>query len=292
MRGFGAGAVGVAAVRRRPDHAAEQVTQVLLGEPFVVLGAGRGGEWLRVRLEADGYVGWLRTWHAVLFDRSGAAAWRRRATLRVRRLAVAVRAAPRAGAEALAVAPWSARLQPRRRQGGWWLVALPDGRRGFVRAGEVVRATPPGGIPSPARLERTARSLLGVPYEWGGRSSWGMDCSGYVQAVFAWHGVRLPRDAWQQARALRLGVGREPAPDLARTRPASLLFFGSPGKRISHVGLLGRGGVLLHALGRVRADALRGSRERQVKQIFRGFRGARAGIAPRARGSRLGGVSA
>lgn len=267
MSRYGVGAVGVAALRRRPSHAAEQVTQVLYGETYRVFGTAGGGEWLRVRLDADGHEGWVRAWHGVPLSAARARAWRRRATLRTKALAATVRSGATSQAPALAVLPWASRLAPSSRKGTWWKVGLPDGSVGFVRAGEVVLRDPAGGPATPAALERTARALLGVPYEWGGRSSWGMDCSGFVQAVFAWHGVRLPRDAWQQAECLgvrRDGLGRS----LTATR-GGLAFFGPRRGRITHVGLLGEQGSLYHALGRVRVDGRGSGREPIVKRLLK-----------------------
>ena len=88
---------------------------------------------------------------------------------------------------------------------------------------------------------------VGTSYQWGGVTPWGADCSGLVQSVFALHGVRLPRDAWLQARA-----GRDAGRDLLASNPADLLFFSDrPDAHITHVGIaLGDGGLVHLALGR------------------------------------------
>jgi gamma-D-glutamyl-L-lysine dipeptidyl-peptidase len=124
-----------------------------------------------------------------------------------------------------------------------------------VAAGEL-----PGLFPPDSRaIARSAReTFAGASYLWGGVTPWGADCSGFVQTVFALHGIPLPRDAWQQA-----GVGSEAGGDPAAAEPGDLLFFseGADG-RITHVGIavgdaslahvaLGRGG---HAIDRLIAS--------------------------------------
>ena len=51
------------------------------------------------------------------------------------------------------------------------------------------------------RITTLAPLWLGAPYHWGGRTPWGVDCSGFIQALFLLGGVMLPRDAWQQEQA-------------------------------------------------------------------------------------------
>ncbi len=70
-------------------------------------------------------------------------------------------------------------------------------------------------------LARRAVELFrGTPYQWGGVTPWGADCSGFVQTIFALHGTQLPRDAWMQAER-----GREVEHEIADLEPADLLFF-------------------------------------------------------------------
>lgn len=86
----------------------------------------------------------------------------------------------------------------------------------------------------PALLVRRAVELFrGAPYQWGGVTPWGADCSGFVQTMFALHGTQLPRDAWMQAER-----GREVANDVAEMEPGDLLFFSNRDDgRSTHVAL-------------------------------------------------------
>ncbi len=128
-------------------------------------------------------------------------------------------------------------------------VRLPDGRRGVVLDGTV--------LPS-AQLARAATAqtpeqwalehFADAPYEWGGVTPWGVDCSGLVQSTFAARGVVLPRDS---SRQFECGL---PVSD-GGIRPGDLVFFrGENGDRITHVAFAGPADTLIHstiACGRV-----------------------------------------
>lgn len=206
---------------------AEQVTQLVLGETAAVL--KRSGEWRRVRTHADAYEGWV---HAGYLSETGDAeadAWRARATgwcegavieVEDRRIALPLRAR-------LAIEDGA--------------VLLPDGRQGRVAEGAVRErgeavASALGRPPERWALER----FLGSPYQWGGVTPWGVDCSGLVQTVFAARGVPLPRDSGQQ-------VLEGAAVELDAIRPGDLLFFAGDSGRIDHVALMGEGDTLVHS---------------------------------------------
>jgi gamma-D-glutamyl-L-lysine dipeptidyl-peptidase len=81
--------------------------------------------------------------------------------------------------------------------------------------------------------QRTLELFAGTPYQWGGVTPWGADCSGVVQTMFALHGTQLPRDAWQQGER-----GMEVTADATAWRPGDLLFFSDRDDgRITHVAL-------------------------------------------------------
>jgi len=93
----------------------------------------------------------------------------------------------------------------------------------------------------------TARRYMNVPYLWGGRSPFGVDCSGLMQIVFRQHGIRLPRDSYQQAT---VGTTRS----FADRQPGDLVFFKADNGFVIHVGLLTSRERIIHASGRVRLD--------------------------------------
>ena len=99
-------------------------------------------------------------------------------------------------------------------------------------------------------LSDTAQRFLNVPYLWSGRSFFGIDCSGFTQLVFKVHGIKLPRDAYQQAE---LGNVLD---FVEESEPGDLAFFENQEGKISHVGIMLEDQKIIHAYGKVRIDLL------------------------------------
>lgn len=99
-------------------------------------------------------------------------------------------------------------------------------------------------------IQEYALSLLGSPYLWGGRSPFGIDCSGFVQVVYKMSGIRLKRDASQQAEY------GEPLSFVEEARPGDLAFFDNAEGKITHVGIVLSNQEIIHASGKVRIDKL------------------------------------
>ena len=102
-------------------------------------------------------------------------------------------------------------------------------------------------------LAQQAMDLLTVPYVWGGKTAFGLDCSGLVQFLLHKQGYSFPRDAWQQAETGNQISFDIPAPEFEE---GDLLFFQRPGKKVHHVAISLGGSRYIHASEWVRINSL------------------------------------
>jgi cell wall-associated NlpC family hydrolase len=127
---------------------------------------------------------------------------------------------------------------------GWARIRTAYGYPGWIRA-DALGGEPDGewpGLPRAGDTVAEARAYLGAPYEWGGMTERGIDCSGLVHMAYRRLARLVPRDAHEQEAAAE----RLEEPDL---RPADLVFFGPP-ERADHVAFWLGEGRILHATGR------------------------------------------
>jgi len=173
----------------------------------------------------------------------------------------AIRAEPSHEAEQVTQALLDEPLRVTNRNGGWALVETDYGYPGWIRTEALTEG--PGALPE--RTERNpvelACSFLGAPYEWGGLTLTGIDCSGLVHMAFRLTGRLVPRDAWQQEAS-----GMTVAPDSAF--PGCLVTYGA-GERADHVAFWLGDGRILHATAR---DGLGVVEERETDDLFRNRR--------------------
>jgi len=233
-----------------PQVSAPRASEVLHGESLDVL--ERRDDWLRVKAP-DGYIAWLHAGYVATGPADWAEDWRERATAR----ALSADIVTSHGRRRL---PTGARLTLRR-----GVVELADGQRGAVAAGSVRREQELRVEARHLALPELAQKWYGgAPYLWGGRTEWGIDCSGLVQAVYGARSIALPRDSDQQ-----FVQGREVAiaTDGAGYEAGDLLFFTERG-RVSHVALWAGAGRIVHSAlsrGGVGGDHLFGDEPRMVR---------------------------
>ena len=99
-------------------------------------------------------------------------------------------------------------------------------------------------------LIETALLYLNTPYLWGGKSPFGIDCSGFTQMVYKLNGYKLLRDASQQA------TQGEALSFIEESEPGDLAFFDNDEGKITHVGIIMKDNYIIHAHGKVRIDRL------------------------------------
>ncbi|MFB0516342.1 MAG: NlpC/P60 family protein [Candidatus Neomarinimicrobiota bacterium] len=248
---FGIVSVSVANMRRTPSVSAELINQTLLGTVLKLY--KRDGGYLYVH-NRDRYLGWVSSSSLVAVDSLAAAEWQHGPRVIVTANYGVVRdQAGKSGTILVDLVP-GAVLKKRGPTRKWVQVETPDGRVGYVERSVVVDEAAYRSRPaSQDQILVTARSYLGIPYLWGGTSTKGFDCSGFVQTVFRMNNIALPRDANQQVLE---GIPVEPGEQFENLQGADLLFFGPTAERITHVGIYLGDRQFIHSSGSVRINSL------------------------------------
>lgn len=260
---FGIINLSVANLRTLGSHSAELATQATLGTPVDVLKKKRGFYLVRT---PDGYLAWVDSYGISLKDSAEMHQWKTDGKLiymqdyghawydtdKNKRLSDLVLGdIVRAGA----------------RQGSLQEVIFPDGRRGYVEASSVMDFEQwlDTTRPSAGHIIDVAKTMIGVPYLWGGTSVKGVDCSGFTKTAYYMNGLILPRDASQQARAgiavdIMTGEDLDVEKALKTLKKGDLIFFSgskdtNPRKPVTHVAIYIGNGEFIHSAGRVRINS-------------------------------------
>ena len=228
--------VPVAPVRAEPNHRAEQTSQLLFGER-VEIAEANNKEWMKVHSAWDGYEGWCKQSQLKIVDKIEY----------------------RKAAKYLAGTHGDKLIMD---EGEMWLplgselTGLKEGRiktgkdSGKFKGKKInIHET----VLTCESLKDAARMYLHSPYQWGGRSVAGIDCSGLTQMSFKLCNHSIPRDASQQAQAGQL------VDFLQHAQCGDLAFFDDKEGRIIHVGLLLDNETIIHATdtsGRVVIDKI------------------------------------
>jgi hypothetical protein len=231
---FGICPLSVVPLRSNAAHKSEQISQLLFGEMVEYL--EKRGSWLKVRCVWDNYIGWVQAAQLEPITRKEYELYSARRSYNLDVVAGAM-----AGDHYIPLTLGA---------------SLPNfdgmrfsiGTRYYNFSGQTI--DPLDVKPSADLILKIARRYLYAPYQWGGRSPMGIDCSGFVQVIFKMVGLSLPRDSSQQVEKGEL------IDFIEETQEGDLAFFDNRKGHINHVGILMPEGKIIHASGQVRVDKL------------------------------------
>lgn len=230
LMGYAICQLGVTPVRAENSDKSEMVTQLLFGEKAEVLETK--DNWIKIRAEFDSYEGW---------------ADRKQFILLTEEMYNQIEDGPyTSDIFNMALCEGQPMILPL----GASLPGFKDykinlGNKKFTYEGEIEN-----GDMTKSEMTQLAHLYLNTPYMWGGKSNFGIDCSGFTQQVYKYAGQRIPRDAYQQAE---LG---EALSFVEEAEPGDLAFFDNAESKIIHVGIILEGNRIIHSHGKVRIDPL------------------------------------
>lgn len=224
--------LSLCSLRATASHKSEMVSQLLLGELCTVKEYSQ--DWAHVKNETDGYQGWVLKSALEIIQKATFIELLKQPVLQVPN---GFEAQIKAGATMWI--PEGALLRSYKQVGS--RCEFEVGQRSFEAEWEPK---------DPASVVEMAMRFLNTPYLWGGKSKAGMDCSALTQLCYSICGLRLWRDASQQA------IMGTPVSTVAEAREGDLAFFTNESGQIIHVGIVLNGSRIIHSSGCVRMDAL------------------------------------
>lgn len=263
---YGVTTISVANNRGQPFHGAELMTQTLLGTPIQVL-KKEGGFYL-VK-SPDGYLAWTDGGSIALMNETKFKEWQNaKKIVFVNDYGHAFSKADLSSVRVSDLVNGNI-LKFLSAEKGFIKVAFPDGREAYVHAGQTTAYENWLKRPNPNATEilKTAQTLLGVPYLWGGTSIKGVDCSGFTKTAYFLNGIIIPRDASQQALVgEKLDVMENDSISIEKCirnlKPGDLLFFsaakrrGISNGRISHTAIYMGDGEFIQSAGMVKISSI------------------------------------
>ncbi len=246
--------ISVCNIRSGPGHSAEMVTQAILGTPVRLL--KKSGGWVLIQTP-DRYIGWVDDDALCKKDSLGMASWRK--NKRIVYLPLIGSGINPVTKESVTDIVAGSILQVSGESKTELNLEMPDGRKLVIPVADAMdfdqwkNRT----APMPSDLSSCSKKLMGRPYLWGGTSSKGVDCSGFVKTVYFLNGIILARDASLQ---FRHGVKIEPQSGFEKLHEGDLVFFGRKAEgdrpaRATHVGLYLGNGDYINSSGFVKVDS-------------------------------------
>jgi hypothetical protein len=228
---FGICNLAIIPLRFEPNDKSEIVSQVLFGEHFKVLEQLK--QWSRIKIQFDGYEGYIDSKQYESISESNYDLLSADPIILNSDLVEYI-----TGASNL-------------------LIPIPLGSSlSFINHAEINKnkfdfeGTKATGVKDKKNLINTAFLYLNAPYLWGGKTPFGIDCSGFTQMVYKLNGYKLLRDASQQS------AQGEALSFIEESEPGDLAFFDNEEGNIIHVGIIMEDNYIIHASGKVRIDRL------------------------------------
>lgn len=222
-------------LRKESRHASEQVSQLLFGEHYKVLEMSEDKEWVKIELNFDQYQGWIAiNQHTPITEEHF-----EKISWSDYKITTDVYSTILVGKRPVNIPMGS---------------IIPISGNELFDMTEKLAFTGNSKVQSQKRepefLINVAKKYINAPYLWGGKSPFGIDCSGLAQMVYKIAGYSLPRDTSQQIQT-GIEVSFEDA------QPGDLVFFENIHKKMDHVGIYLGDGKVIHASGIVRIDKLK-----------------------------------
>lgn len=238
MPTYGICNLSVIPCREEPSDKSQMVTQLLFGESFEVI--GKRNQWRKIRNGLDGYESWIDEKQFVEIDQNAFEALNKNMPVCASDLVQLVK--HKQTEHMIPVLAGS---------------SLPNYHQGHIAFGDEsyefdgeINHLPEAGEDARKLLVEFAMVYRNAPYLWGGRSPFGIDCSGLMQVLYKMVGIALQRDAYQQAKeGYTLSFVEE-------AELGDLAFFDNDEGHIIHVGMMVGENAIMHAAGKVRIDKL------------------------------------
>ena len=228
---FGICNLAIIPLRAESSDRSEIVSQVLFGEHFEVLETLK--QWAKIRLQYDDYEGWVdvKQFQPITKDQYDQLS---QEAIILNSDLVEYITSPN---NLLMPIPLGASLS--------FLNHADINVSGFDFEGMRI-----SGVKPKSNLINTSFMYLNAPYLWGGKTPFGIDCSGFTQMVYKLNGYHLLRDASQQA------TEGEALSFIEESEPGDLAFFDNEEGKIIHVGIIMDDNYIIHSSGKVRIDRL------------------------------------